>query len=152
MPVQEMLVWSLGREDAAEKETATYTSVLAWEIPPTEETGRIQFMGSQKGWIHLATKQQRRRPLCCRNYSTPWYVCVQSLSCVNSLWPYWPYPAWLLCPWDSPGKNTRVSCHFLLQGSSQPRNQTWASCVSSIGRFFTTEPPGKSLHLDISSG
>ena len=24
-------------------------------------------------------------------------------------------PTWLLCPWDSPGKNTGVSCHFLLQ-------------------------------------
>ena len=23
---------------------------------------------------------------------------------------------WLLCPWDSPGKNTRVGCYFLLQG------------------------------------
>ena len=25
-------------------------------------------------------------------------------------------PSWLLCPWDSPGKNTGVGCHFLLQG------------------------------------
>ena len=25
-------------------------------------------------------------------------------------------PARLLCPWNSPGKNTEVSCHFLLQG------------------------------------
>ena len=28
----------------------------------------------------------------------------------------------LLCPWDSPGKNTGMSCHLLLQGSSQSRN------------------------------
>ena len=28
----------------------------------------------------------------------------------------------LLCPWDSPGKNTGVGCHFLLRGSSRPRN------------------------------
>ena len=34
----------------------------------------------------------------------------------------------LLCPWDFRGKNTGVSCHFLL--SSQPRNQTCGSCVS----------------------
>ena len=26
------------------------------------------------------------------------------------------YPASLLCPWDSPGNNTGVGCHFLLQG------------------------------------
>jgi len=32
----------------------------------------------------------------------------------NSLQPYKPQPARLLCPWDSPGKNTRVGCHALL--------------------------------------
>ena len=33
-----------------------------------------------------------------------------------SLGPYGPKPTRLLCPWDSPGKHTRVGCHFLLQG------------------------------------
>ena len=33
-----------------------------------------------------------------------------------SLQPYGPYPARLLCPWDSPGKSTGVDCHALLQG------------------------------------
>ena len=33
----------------------------------------------------------------------------------NSLWPYRPWSIRLLCPWDSPGKNTGVGCHFLLQ-------------------------------------
>ena len=34
----------------------------------------------------------------------------------KSLWPYGLEPSRLLCPWDSPGKNTRVGCHALLQG------------------------------------
>ena len=34
----------------------------------------------------------------------------------NSLWAYGLSPARFLCPWDSPGKNTEVGCHFLLQG------------------------------------
>ena len=34
----------------------------------------------------------------------------------DSLWPYGPQPTRLLCPWDSPGRNTGVSCHVLLQG------------------------------------
>ena len=34
----------------------------------------------------------------------------------NSWWPYGLYPARLLCPWDSPGKNSGVGCHALLQG------------------------------------
>ena len=34
----------------------------------------------------------------------------------NSLLPYRLQPARLLCSWNSPGKNTRVGCYFLLQG------------------------------------
>ena len=34
----------------------------------------------------------------------------------NSSWLHGPYPARLLCPWDSPGKNTGVGCRDLLQG------------------------------------
>ena len=35
---------------------------------------------------------------------------------VRLLQPHGLEPARLLCPWDSPGKNTAVGCHFLLQG------------------------------------
>ena len=43
-------------------------------------------------------------------------MCVHELSVVSdSLQPRGSYPTRLLCPWDSPGKNTGVSCHFLLQ-------------------------------------
>ena len=34
----------------------------------------------------------------------------------DSLWPHGLQPTRLLCPWDSPGKNTGVGCHSLLQG------------------------------------
>ena len=43
-----MLVQSLGLEDPLEKEMATHSSILAWEIPWTEEPGGLQSMGSQK--------------------------------------------------------------------------------------------------------
>ena len=39
-------------------------------------------------------------------------------------------------PWNSPGKDTRVDCHTVLQGSSQPRDQTQVPCIA--GRFFTS--------------
>ena len=45
---QEAWVQSLGGEDALEKEMATHCSILAWEIPWTEEPGGLQSMGSQK--------------------------------------------------------------------------------------------------------
>ena len=45
---QEKQVQSLGQEDPLEKKMATHSSILAWEIPWTEEPGRLQSMGSQK--------------------------------------------------------------------------------------------------------
>ena len=47
LPMQEM-VQSLGWEDPLEKEMATDSSILAWEIPRTEEPGGLQSMGSQR--------------------------------------------------------------------------------------------------------
>ena len=46
--MQETLLQSLGREDSLEKEMATYSRILAWEIPWTEEPGGLQSMGSQR--------------------------------------------------------------------------------------------------------
>ena len=40
-------VQPLGQEDPLEKGTATYSSILAWRIPCTEEPGGLQSMGSQ---------------------------------------------------------------------------------------------------------
>ena len=48
LSMQETRVRSLGQEDPLEKEMATYSSILAWEIPWTEEPGGLQFMGPQK--------------------------------------------------------------------------------------------------------
>ena len=43
-------------------------------------------------------------------------VPVVAKSCLTVLWPPLTWPARLLCPWDSLGKNTGVGCHFLFQG------------------------------------
>ena len=46
--MQEMQVPSLGQEDTLEREMSTHSSILAWEIPWTEEPGGLQSMGSQR--------------------------------------------------------------------------------------------------------
>ena len=43
-------VRSLGQGDPLEKEIATHSSILAWIIPWTEESGGLQSTGSQKSW------------------------------------------------------------------------------------------------------
>ena len=45
---QEMWVQSLGQEYPLEEEMAIYSSILAWEIPGTEEPGEIQSLESQE--------------------------------------------------------------------------------------------------------
>ena len=45
--IRETGVQSLGQKDPLEKGMATHSSVLAWEIPWTEEPGGLQFVGSQ---------------------------------------------------------------------------------------------------------
>ena len=46
--MQETWVQSLGGEDPLEKEKAIHSSILAWEIPWTEEPGRLQSTGGRK--------------------------------------------------------------------------------------------------------
>ena len=63
-------------------------------------------------------------------------VCVL-LSGVQLFATLWMYPARLLCPWDSPGKNTGVGCHSLLQGifPTQGSNQGLLYCKQILYRL-----------------
>ena len=46
--IQETWVRSLGGEDPLEEDIATHSSIFAWKIPKTEETGRLQSIGLQR--------------------------------------------------------------------------------------------------------
>ena len=48
LAMRETWVQSLSWEDPLEEGMATHASVLAWKIPCTEESGRLQFLGSQR--------------------------------------------------------------------------------------------------------
>jgi len=52
--VQEIQVQFLGREDPLEEGMAIHSSTLPWEIPWTEDPGRLQSMGLQKSWTQLS--------------------------------------------------------------------------------------------------
>ena len=51
--MRETQAQSLGWEDPLEKEMATHSSILAWKIPWSEESDRLQSMGLPKSWIRL---------------------------------------------------------------------------------------------------
>ena len=69
-----------------------------------------------------------------RLFATPWTVATR-----------------LLCPWNSPGKNTGVGCHSLLQGDL-PDPGIGPRSPELAGRFFNAEPSGKPRHLRGSRG
>ena len=52
--MQETKVQSLSQEDPLEKEMATYSSILAWEIQLTEEPGGLQSVGLKESQIGLS--------------------------------------------------------------------------------------------------
>ena len=112
---------------------ATHSSVLVWRISGTEEPGGLPSIGSQRIGHSRATKHRHRvarslpfvrnvisvkhnKPKC---YTTRYEcvsVCVICSVVSNSLQPQGLYPTRLLCPCKSPGKNTGVGSHSLLQG------------------------------------
>ena len=61
--MQEIWVQSLDCEDPLEKEIATHSCILAWEIPWTAEPGGLQSMGLQRVGHDGATKQQQQQEL-----------------------------------------------------------------------------------------
>ena len=65
--------------------------------------------------------------------------CIMSPFLSADATPWTVQPSRLLCPWDSPGKNTGVGCHALLQGIFP--TQGLNLCLTSpalAGEFFTT--------------
>ena len=54
--MQETWVQSPGQEDSLEKEMATHSNILAWEIPQTEEPGSLQSIGVQRVRHNLVIK------------------------------------------------------------------------------------------------
>ena len=71
----------------------------------------------------------------------------KSLQSCLTLQPYGPKSTRLLCPWDSPGKNTEVGCHALLQGlfPTQGSNPCLVPSPALAVRFFTTSTTWEAL-------
>ena len=63
----------------------------------------------------------------------------------DSLQPCWPQLSRLLCPWDSPGKNTGVGCHALFQGIflTQGPNPCLLHLLPWQAGYLLLTPPGK---------
>ena len=64
----------------------------------------------------------------------------------DSVRPHGRQPTWLPHPWDSPGKNTGLGCHFLLQCTKvKSENEVTQSCPT-LSNPMDCSPPGSSVH------
>ena len=64
----------------------------------------------------------------------------------DSVWPHRRQPTRLPCPWNSPGKNTGVGCHFLLQCVKVKRKSEVAQSCPTLRDPMDCSLPGSSAH------
>ena len=64
----------------------------------------------------------------------------------DSVQPHRRQPTRLPCPWDSPGKNTGVGCHFLLQCMKVKSESEVAQLCPTLRDAVDCSPPGSSIH------
>ena len=64
----------------------------------------------------------------------------------NSVRPHRRQPSRLLCSWDSPGKNTGVACHFLLQCMKVKSESEIAQLCPTFSKPMDCSLPGSSVH------
>ena len=117
---------------------ATYSSTLAWKIPWTEEPGRLQSTGSLRvghDWVTLLslfTFMHRRR----KWQPTPVFLPRESQGQRSLVG---------CCLWDSPGKNTGVSCHFLLQCMKVKSESEVSQSCPTLSDPMDCSLPGSSI-------
>ena len=136
----------------------TQSSILAWEIPQTEEPGRLQSMGSLKSQTRL---KQLSSSSSWADITDCWGSSLgnpQRFSLLIERLLFFSHCIWLFCDpiCNLPGSSVcGISQARILKwvaisfsrGSSWPRDQTHISCLA--GRFSTMEPPGNPKILEL---
>ena len=126
--MQKTQALSLGQEGPLEKEMTTRSSMLAWEIPWTEEPGGLQSTGSQRvrhDWVHTHTHKLSYTP----------FIKVKETSAIQ-LHPTLCNPLdYISIIGILQAKILERVAIFFSRGSSQPRDSTQVSCIAD--KFFT---------------
>ena len=87
---------------------------------------------------YLYTHKLAHAPCCC--------CCYVASVVSDSVRPQRRQPIRLPCPWDSPGKNTGVGCHFLLQCMKVKSESEVAQSCPTLSNLMDYSLPGSSVH------
>ena len=139
-----------GAMQASEKRTVLVdetanikTSGDVWE---TLRRAVCQKPNGQEKVLDQFREQRGRRRLC--EVLGPCYCCCCQVASVmsDSMQPHRRQPTRLLRPWDSPGKNTGVGCHFLLQCMKVKSESEVAQSCPTLCDPMDCSLPGSSIH------
>ena len=124
-------VQSLGQGDPLEKEMATHSSIPAWEIPWTEEPGRLQSMGSQESDMTKPPPPPHSAPrLKIVKITKPPYAGVGSGKCFTHS------GSWMTLERAVPGAGQNTWCErFPENDGSQPRQVFLCPCDRREGNW-----------------
>ena len=127
--MQEIWIWSLGWEDSPGQGIAY----------PLQYSGLENFTirGDWRTTVHGVTESDMTGWL--------WLLLLSHFSRV-SVWPHRRQPTRFPCPWDSPGKNTGVGCHFLLQCMKVKSESEVAHSCPTVHDPMDCSLPGSSVH------
>ena len=112
---------------------------------PGESQGRGSLVGfSLWGLTESDTGNRASRPghraLARSSLLRDWFPCAGAVLSLAQT------PTRLPCPWDSPGKNTGVGCHFLLQCMKVKSEREVAQSCLTLSDPMDFSPPGSSVH------
>ena len=134
----------LGRPEGTWRSGVHEEGKREWASQP----GRAPAGDAQGAWMPLpgpipaqVSSQDSKSLLFFISGGTEISVSVSHSVVTNSLQHYGLQPTRLLSPWNLQTRMLEWVTITFSRGSSQPRDQTWGSCIA--GRFFTTEPPRK---------
>ena len=147
--MRETWVWYLGQEDSLEKGMATHSSILAWRILWTEETGRLQSLGSQRVRHDGATNTFTAltfNSCCSGNLSSSRFFGLSFEFLAHSAPFHWSWMQLMVTLWESgssgamgPSEGSPIrlcqevwlwpSSHQLDMGNQTSR---WTACSNSI--------------------
>ena len=111
------------------------------------------FLTAKKNKQQKKTKHHKLEVLAFQNgwFSVTIYITCCCCCCVasvmsDSVRPQRRKPTRLPCPWDSPGKNTGVGCHFLLQCMKVKSQSEVAQSCPTLSDPMDCTLPGSSVH------
>ena len=116
---------------------------------PGESRGQRSLVCYPSSWGHTESDMTERLSTRARNSAYfAWLLLLLQIASVvsNSMRPHRRQPTRLPRPWDSPGKNTGVGCHCLLQCMKVKSESEVAQSCPTLHDPVDCSPPGSSIH------